>query len=69
MKTNTVVKKVCTVVRSTPVKNLTEDQACKILEVKNEILKRWVANGIITPDKFNQFKNSDVLNLKKRLTR
>ena len=49
--------------------NLSEDQACKILEVKNEILRRWIANGIIRPDKNNQFKKTDIENLKKRLTK
>ena len=69
MKTNPIIKKVFKVVQSTIGINLTEAQACKILEIKNEILKRWVANGIIKPDKFNQFKKSDIENLKSKITK
>jgi len=49
--------------------NVTSDQACKMLQIKEEVLKRWVSGGFITTNRFNQFKKSDVLALKKRITK
>lgn len=50
-------------------KHITSDQACKMLQIKEDVLKRWVSGGFITTNKFNQFKKSDVEALKKRITK
>jgi hypothetical protein len=50
-------------------KYLSSDKACKMLEIKEEVLKRWVSGGFIIPNKQNQFKLSDIVNLKKKVTK
>jgi hypothetical protein len=50
-------------------KYLSSDKACKMLEIKKEMFLRLVSNGIIIPNKSNQFKRSDIVNLKKKVTK